>query len=46
MLLDEVKLEHVPGGAPNIPCQHHFLMYKNNLSLWQWYKAKSMDQEI
>ena len=24
----------------------HFLMYKNNLSLWQWSKAKSMDHEI
>ena len=30
----------------NTPGQCHFLMYKNNLSLWQWYKAKSMDHEI
>ena len=26
----------------NTPGRCHFLMYKNNLSLWQWYKAKSM----
>ena len=28
------------------PGRRHFIMYKNNLSLWQWYKAKSMDHEI
>ena len=32
--------------GPNTPGRHHFLMYKNNLSLWQWYKAKSIDHEI
>ena len=32
--------------GPNTPGWHHFLMYKNNLSLWQWYKAKSMEHEI
>ena len=26
--------------------RRHFLMHKNNLRLWQWYKAKSMDHEI
>ena len=30
----------------NTPILCHFIMYKNNLSLWQWYKAKSMDHEI
>ena len=29
----------------NTPGRPYFLMYKNNLSLWQWYKAKSMDHE-
>ena len=32
--------------ATNTPGRHHFIMYKNNLSLWQWFKAKSMNHEI
>ena len=30
----------------NTPGRSHFIIYKHNLSLWQWYKAKSMDHEI
>ena len=26
--------------ATNTPGRRHFIMYKNNLRLWQWYKAK------
>ena len=32
--------------GPNTPGRRHCLTYKNDWSLWQWYKAKSMDQEI
>ena len=35
-----MKLEQVP----EYPGWHHLLI--NNLSLWQWYKAKSIDHEI
>ena len=39
------KLEQVPEGT-NTPGRRHLLMYKNNLSVWQWYKAKSMDHAL
>ena len=39
------KTELVPGG-PQIPWPVLFLNYRNNLSSWQWYMAKSMDHEI
>ena len=36
----------MPGGHEYPNDRRHFLMYKINLSLWQWQKAKSTDHEI
>ena len=42
LLENVVKLDQVPWGTWIPPGQHHFLMYKNNLSLRQLYPSNSL----